>query len=72
MKKTILNILICVVLLFLIFFVSYFFNGSLEMYPTEEQQEKVRLITGLLSILLAIIEMVLVLLRFRIAKQSKK
>ena len=72
MKKTILNILICVVLLFLIFFVSYFFNGSLEMYPTEEQQEKVRLITGLLSILLAIIEMVLVLLRFRIAKQTKK
>ena len=47
MKKVLLNILIGVVAIALIIFIIWFFNGSLEMYPTQEQQEKTRIITGI-------------------------
>jgi Na+/H+ antiporter NhaC len=72
MKKTILNTLICTVFIFLVASVLYYFNGSLEMYPTEEQHEKVRIVTGLFSVLLVILEVSLVSLRIKIAKRSKK
>ena len=72
MKKAILNILICIVFVFLVVFVLYYFNGSLEMYPTEEQHEKVRIVAGLFSVLLVIFEVSLVSLRIMAAKQAKE
>jgi len=72
MRKATLNILISIVFVFLVVFVLYYFNGSLEMYPTEEQHEKVRIVVGLLSILFIALEAFLVLLRIKIAKQAKK
>ena len=38
----------------------YFLNGSLEEFPTEEQQEKVKIVTGGLSVIFLIIELLLV------------
>ncbi|HEX8211426.1 MAG TPA: hypothetical protein VF584_14740 [Longimicrobium sp.] len=32
--------------------VLYLVNGSLEMFPTEEQQEKIRVVTGAIAVLL--------------------
>ena len=72
MKKIILNTLICIVFVVLVAFVLYYYNGSLEMYPTEEQYGKARIVTGLFSLLLAIFDVYLVLLRIKIAKQLKK
>jgi len=36
--------------------VLYFVNGSLEMFPTDEQQEKVRALTGTIAVLLLSVE----------------
>ena len=30
----------------------YFVNGSLEMFPTDEQQDKIRTLTGVVAVLL--------------------
>ena len=35
---------------------AYFVNGSLEQFPTDEQQNKVRVVTGLLATILLAIE----------------
>ena len=45
-----------VVGLALVLDVAYFVHGSLEMFPTEEQQEKVRWVAGVLAALLACVE----------------
>jgi hypothetical protein len=34
----------------------YFVNGSLEMFPTAEQQEKIRTVTGAIAVLLLSVE----------------
>lgn len=39
--------------------VLYFANGTLEMFPTGEQQEKVRLVTGTIAVLLLSAEVAL-------------
>lgn len=36
--------------------VLYFVNGSLEMFPTAEQQEKIRIVTGTIAVLLLSVE----------------
>jgi hypothetical protein len=41
-----------VVGLALVLDVWYFIGGSMELYPTEEQQDKVRLATGVIAIFL--------------------
>lgn len=45
-----------VVGLALVLDVWYFIGGSMEMYPTEEQQDTVRLATGVIAIFLASLE----------------
>lgn len=35
---------------------AYFVNGSLEMFPTEEQQSKVRLVTACIGAVLILLE----------------
>ena len=42
--------------------ISYFLNGSLELYPAEEQERKVKLVTGIILFALFIIEAILVIL----------
>jgi uncharacterized membrane protein len=36
--------------------VFYLVNGSLEMFPTAEQQEKIRTVTGAIAVLLLMVE----------------
>ena len=40
--------------------ILYFFSGSVEFYPTEKQEEKVKLVTGLIFFVLFIVEAILV------------
>lgn len=44
------DILIAIFLLGFILFFLYHMNGSLELYPTEEQEEKIKVMTMLLMI----------------------
>ena len=59
-KRAIL-VAIIIVAAFMILDITYYFNGSVELYPTEEQEEKVRLVTGLMFFVLFIIEAILVI-----------
>ena len=57
LRKTaliILDILIIILLLCFIFSLLYFINGSAEMFPTGEQQEKARIGAAFLAFLTAI------------------
>jgi hypothetical protein len=36
--------------------VAYFLRGSLETFPTAEQQQKVQLVTGVIAVVLAAVE----------------
>ena len=49
MKKAILRVifdaLILLTTIFFLFFLWYFFNGSLEMAPTEEDQDKIAVVS---------------------------
>ena len=65
MKKWILNILIIIVSLILLISIVSYFNGSLEMYPTEEQIEKVRIISVVIGIISLISDMFLIRLRLK-------
>lgn len=42
--------------------VTYFLSGSFELYPTEEQERNVKLVTGMIFFVLFIIEAILVVL----------
>lgn len=59
LKRAIL-VAIIIVAVFMILDITYYFNGSFELYPTEEQEEKVRLVTGVMFFMLFIIEVILV------------
>ena len=65
MKKWILNILIAIVSLILLISIVSYFNGSLEMYPTEEQIKKVRIISVVIGIISLISDMFLIRLRLK-------
>jgi hypothetical protein len=60
---------IIVVALLLLLDVAYFMYGSFEMYPTEERQSGIRLLTGILAVLLTLIEVGLWLL-LRVLRRS--
>ena len=63
MKKRFLNILIIFVSIFLLISIIWFFTGSSEMYPTEEQEEKIRIVSLLLGTICLIIDTVLIRIR---------
>ena len=65
MKKRILNILIAIISLILLISIVSYFNGSLEMYPTEEQIEKVRIVPVVIGIISLISDMFLIKLRLK-------
>jgi thiol:disulfide interchange protein len=43
-------------------FILYFFRGSLEEFPTDEQQEKVRVVSGVFIAGLLLVELLLFLI----------
>lgn len=58
---------VCLLLSFL-----YFWKGSLEMFPTEEQHEKARLAAVFLIIVFTLIEAVLLSIRRKLGQLRKK
>ena len=65
MKKWFLHILIVFVSLILLVSIISYFNGSLEMYPTEEQIEKVRIVSVVIGITSLISDIFLIKLRLK-------
>ena len=65
MKKWILNILIAFISLILLISIVSYFNGSLEMYPTDEQLEKVRIVSVVIGIISLISDIFLIKLRLK-------
>jgi len=59
MKKFILNIIILIINIIMIAEIISFFGGSLEMYPTTEQLEKVRITAFVVIIICLVIDVVL-------------
>ncbi|HEX2091387.1 MAG TPA: hypothetical protein VHG28_03255 [Longimicrobiaceae bacterium] len=57
-----------VVGLALVLDVMYYVHGSLEQYPTREDHDKVRLVTGFFGVLLATLEIGLGLLLWRLVR----
>lgn len=60
MKKGILTAGIVVTTIIMLLGILYFFNGSLEMYPTEEKMESVRISASVIVIISLIVDVVLV------------
>lgn len=69
--KWLLNITILVVFIMILLNFMYLFNGSFEEFPTEEQEEKISIVTSIIGIFLFIIEVILVGLRILIGKLTK-
>ena len=59
MKKILLNIVIYINNFIILLSIFYLFNGSMEMYPTIEQLEKVRIISLIVVIICLVIDVVL-------------
>jgi hypothetical protein len=57
--------------LVLVLDVLYFVRGSLELYPTAEQQDKVRSVTGVMGTLLALVALGLGLLLRHMGRRSR-
>ena len=60
MKKTVLIIMIVFVAIILAASVLYFFNGSLEMFPTAEKESSVQLAMGIVAVSGVVTEAILV------------
>lgn len=59
MKKILLNIVICITNFIILLSIFYLFNGSMEMYPTIEQLEKVKITSLVVIIICLVIDVVL-------------
>ena len=70
--RLIIDIFLAIVLICFIISIAYLINGSLEMVPTVEQQEKARIAALFVSIFFAVIEIALFLLRVRINRKIDK
>jgi len=68
----IIDIFLAIVSVCLIFSIAYLINGSLEMVPTVEQQDKAKIAALFVSIVFAVIEIALFLLRLRIKRKIDK
>ena len=66
------DILIAIFLLGFILFFLYHMNGSLELYPTEEQEEKIKVMTMLLMITNAAPCVVCIAIRIKYRKNDKE
>lgn len=61
--KMILNIAIALVTVIALTGVFFYFNGSLEMYPTEEQIEKVKIASAVITLVSLAIDVCLIWVR---------
>jgi len=59
MKKILLNIIIFITNFIILLSIFYLFNGSMEMYPTIEQLEKVRITSLVVIIICLVIDVIL-------------
>lgn len=59
MNKISLNIVICITNFIILLSLFYLFNGSMEMYPTIEQLEKVRITSLVVIIICLVIDVIL-------------
>ena len=71
MKKVVLIIMIIAIALILIASGLYFFNGSLEMFPTAEKESGVRLVMGIIAVGCVFIEAILVALLKRRSQEDE-
>lgn len=67
MKKVRCNILLVIVSMIAVLALFYFMNGSLEMYPTEDQQGKVRIASMTVFFICLIIDAGLIFLKAKSA-----
>lgn len=65
MKKIVLNIGIIISTFMIVVGILYFFNGSLEMVPTEEQIEKARICSVMLIVIGVMCDVSLITLKHR-------
>ena len=70
-EKWIFNISILIVGLIVIGCIFRAIIGSLEMFPTEEQMEKIRLVYLIMATIFSIIDIVLIGVRVKIGKEKK-
>lgn len=64
--KLLMDIGIIIATFFVIFFIYYFFNGSFELYPTSEQDEKARIAAILFFYISYVIDSAFIVTRFLI------
>lgn len=65
------NTFILIGFLFLILNILYFFHGSFEYLPTEEQQEKVKIATSFMIVITLLLEMLLFAMSWVLKKRWK-
>jgi FtsH-binding integral membrane protein len=63
--RNIISAAMSLILILLIAAATYYFSGSLEVYPTNEQENKVKTVMGLVIGTLVIIELVLLFVKLR-------
>lgn len=71
MKKILLNIIICITNFIILSSIFYLFNGSMEMYPTIEQSEKVRITSFSVIIICLAIDVILFKLKRKLNLKEK-
>lgn len=66
------NIFMVFIFVLMILALLYFFNGSLEMFPTEEQMEKVKIVAVFMMAISVVVELILALIRRMIILYIKR
>ena len=67
-----LDVLIALSLLIFVFSTIYFFHGSLEDFPTEEQQGEIKVVMSFLMILSGLLCAAFTYCRFRLKKKKSR
>ena len=70
MSKWISNISILIITLIVIWCIFHVIIGSLEMFPTEEQIGKIRLVYSILTAIFLILDIVIISVRVKLKKKN--
>ncbi|KNY25471.1 hypothetical protein Bccel_0731 [Pseudobacteroides cellulosolvens ATCC 35603 = DSM 2933] len=73
-NKEVLLIDICIGFIFILIVLPlvYSFYGSLEVYPNDEQNSKVRIVMGAIVLILVIIELFFLSIRYKIVSKRNR
>ena len=63
MNKWIFSILFMLFTAIFLISMFFFFNGSLEMYPTDEQKDKIKIVSSLIGGICLIVDVILIRLK---------